>query len=220
VSTPSPLLAAPRVHSDFVLQRLHSVTGVVPLGAWLGLHLLAQAPMAWGGPEAWTRFSIFTKGPVAGLLTAILVGFPLLFHAGFGVLLLRRRGLTAGRLPLAGNVVQTLQLICSAILAVFLCLHLTQLRVVPFIRQLPLDVQTVQRALRPLLALDVYVAGVLAASFHLWAGIWTMLVRFGWTQSRASQRGSAWVCLACGVVMALLGLHVAAAFHDVRYVVP
>lgn len=212
--------ATPRVHPDFVLQRLHAVAGVFPLGAYLCVHLLSHASMAWGGPEAWTRVSVLSRSLGAAVVTWTLVGIPLLFHALYGFVLVRRRGLSVGRFPVAGNVVQTLQVIASGVLAVFLMVHVTQMRIVPALRHAQLDLATVQRSVQPLLMLDVYVAGVLAAAFHLWAGAWTMLVRFGWTQTKASQRKMAWVCGVCGLVTAMVGVHAAAAFHDVRYVVP
>src|SRR5439155_745654 len=71
----------------FVLRRLHSLTGIVPIGAYLFAHIFLENSFVLGGPASFERLVAAIAAFPAPLLLTIEVLFiwgPLLFHAIYG----------------------------------------------------------------------------------------------------------------------------------------
>ncbi len=67
-------------------QKLFSLSGVVPLGAFLLLHLWTAAALLTSN-ATYDRQIAFFHGPIFAFLEIVLVLVPLLFHAGYGMVL-------------------------------------------------------------------------------------------------------------------------------------
>ncbi len=55
--------------TQFVLRRLHSLSGIVPVGAFLFEHILISNSTAITGPEAYARQVSFLGQPPAGIFS-------------------------------------------------------------------------------------------------------------------------------------------------------
>src|SRR5437867_13166238 len=72
---------------QFVLRRLHSLTGIVPIGAYLFAHIFLENSFVLGGPASFERLVAAIAAFPAPLLLTIEVLFiwgPLLFHPIYG----------------------------------------------------------------------------------------------------------------------------------------
>ena len=220
VSLSDKAASQPGVPRALLLQRLMGLTGLAVLGAYTVLHLWQLAPMAWGGPEAFRAGHALTRSRGWGLLVWALLGAPLVFHAGYGLWVSWRGTANVGRYATTANWVGTLRRLSGPVLGVFLVVHVVALRVLPWLRGVQLETRHIQHHLSEMLMVDLYVVGVVAAAFHLAAGLWNVLVRWGVVVSRPGQRTAAWLCAWAGVLLAAVGLHVVAAFHDARFIWP
>ena len=82
-----PPLRAGQGHS-FLLRRLHSLTGIIPVGAFLIEHILISNATAINGPEAYANQVKFLGNlPMVVALEAFGVWLPILFHGGYGTVI-------------------------------------------------------------------------------------------------------------------------------------
>src|SRR5437879_12100426 len=71
--------------SSFVLRRLHSLTGIIPVGAFLVEHILVSNSTAISGPDAYARqVSFLANLPLVFFLELIGIWLPIAFHALYG----------------------------------------------------------------------------------------------------------------------------------------
>src|SRR5947208_3765890 len=76
-------LRAGEGHS-FLLRRLHSLSGIVPIGAFLVEHFFSNA-FATNGPEAYNENVRFLTGlPFVFYLELFFIWLPIAYHAGYG----------------------------------------------------------------------------------------------------------------------------------------
>ncbi|NUO16286.1 MAG: succinate dehydrogenase, partial [Planctomycetaceae bacterium] len=69
----------------FYLRRLHSLSGVVPVGVFLLQHMYSNALSLWGPGVYDEHVHFLIYQPLVLLLELFVVFLPLAFHAGLGV---------------------------------------------------------------------------------------------------------------------------------------
>ncbi|MEW5853077.1 MAG: succinate dehydrogenase [Myxococcota bacterium] len=222
MTTTHALHATPerRLAWHFLLRRLHSLSGMLSLGAFMVLHLWGLSRMAYGGPEAYNVVAAARRSAAYLVLEALLVGIPLIFHAVYGLIITRDARPNVGTFPTWSNWVFVLMRVTGVIALVFVVVHFFNTRVQELFLGREIDAAFMQRVLRPIPMLDFYILGVMACAFHLAAGTWSFLIRWGITITARSQRVAAVLCGTFGLLLTALGVHVAAAFHDPKYIIP
>ena len=110
--------------NEFLLRRLHSLSGLIPVGAYMVVHLLTNASVL-DSPAAFQRngLSRFTAWAGAAGVEWVFIFIPLLFHAIFGVLIIRGGCRTAAPTSTRSNVRYTLQRATGMIAFVFIVWH-------------------------------------------------------------------------------------------------
>ena len=95
---------------EFLLRRLHSLSGVVPVGAYMVIHLLTNASVL-DSAAAFQRnvYSIHSFGAVLPVIEWVFIFLPLIFHAVYGVLIVRGAVPNSGTYKYMSNVRYTLQ---------------------------------------------------------------------------------------------------------------
>jgi len=170
---------------DDRLRRLHAISGVMPLGVFVVVHILVNAT-ALSGPIRYDRVvGGLARLPMAWLFEVLFVGVPLAFHAGSGLARLRQE---KKKKPL-----DVLQRVASVLLLVFVVAHAWETRFAGGGREI-VDIQTrlmmhlsTTTGMIPLIALG-YIVGLAVTCFHLGYGCWTVLE----TSGRASRRVARW----------------------------
>lgn len=102
-----------------LVRKLHSLSGMVPLGLFLIYHAWQQAPVRVGRDPMLTRLEQTSHG-LAELLFVVL---PLAVHAGCG-LWLARRAQPADVRPYASRAFRSFQMLTGVVTALFLGLHM------------------------------------------------------------------------------------------------
>ena len=196
-----------KIPAHFVWRRLHSLTGIIPLGIYLLIHIFIGTT-AIAGKDAYNSLqSWVNRIPLLVPLEIIVIVIPLAFHAIYGFLIsLRERG-NAFTYPYLDNWRYSLQRLSGYYLVVFLAIHLGHFwlnaRFTEEGRELfnssPFDFVSAQLGNHSYMV--IYSLAVVAASFHLCQGIWTFCNTWGIT---ISDRSRLIVGLAVGILFALL----------------
>lgn len=211
---PIPVQRAPvRFHGlerhHFALRRLHSLTGIVPLGAFLAEHLLTNFSAVLG------RYSEYVESiqhlPWLRLIEWIFIFLPLAFHGLYGLFITTTGQSNVLAYRFGGNVRYTLQRITAVITVVFLVVHLAKFRFNYLLsggQEFSAD-NALAMTVAGLSASGVvafYAAGVSAAVFHFANGLWTAAITWGLTLGPRSQWRMGWICGAIGAALGVLGL--------------
>lgn len=210
----------------FLLRRLHSLTGIVPIGVFLIFHLVTNSSIVWGerlgdgGVKAFQHEVDFIHS-MPGLLLLEIFGLwlPILFHAVFGFIIGFTGRSNVGRYGYADNWRYTLQRWSGYIGFIFIVYHVATLRWkwnLPFAAAFDPSIASSSTAIAlrggstddlvaAVVVGAIYLTGVTLLVFHLANGLWTAAITWGLTISEAAQRRWAWVCAGLGVALMAAG---------------
>ena len=197
--------------SDFYVRRLHSLLGIIPVGLFLVQHLVINN-FATRGPEAFNAASDFMGNlPFVLFLEWFIIYIPLMFHAFYGVYIAFTAKNNVQRFGTFRNWMFMLQRITGVFLVVFIAWHIYQTRI-----QKALGVEVNYDMMADILSspfmLVFYIAGVIAATFHLANGLWSFLVTWGITQSPRSQNIVTYITIAVFLILSVIGVQAIFAF--------
>lgn len=206
--------------NDFLIRRLHSLSGLVPIGAYMVIHLATNATV-WQPQQFQARVDqIHSLGFLLPAVEWTFIFLPLLFHMVIGVALIRGSHPNTTNYPYAGNVRYFLQRVTAWIALAFILWHVFEMH--GWIKPLAEDLNGAK--FRHLYAtssaaaavksspvnIAFYFVGVLACVYHLANGIWTSGITWGLWTTKAAQRRANYVCAGAGAV--LLSVAMAAYF--------
>ena len=194
----------------FLLRRLHSLVGLVPVGAFLVFHL-------WENSQSRLGAEHYNGVVVAGLqqmnylplLELFVIALPLLFHAGYGLVIAIGARPELRRYPYLRNWMYLLQRVSGLGILLFLLGHVGMTRIWGMLNQ---GVHTdlfghMQWALSQPWIFGIYALGLLLSVFHLANGLWGMALVWGLATSPLAQRRISYACAGLGVLLAALGFH-------------
>ena len=214
----------------FLIRRLHSLSGLIPVGVFLVVHLSTNAtvlaPGAVGAEFQKSVERIHALGPLLVPVEIVGIFLPLLFHTivGFQIIFTSRSNTQYYRY--GGNVRYTLQRATGMIAFVFILYHVWQMHwfgkgIGGGAFQLhdagggPIGAMTTAQAIQAAWWIaPLYAIGVLSSVFHLANGIWTSLITWGITIRPRSQQIAGYFCAAFGVVLSLVGLGALSGFKQ------
>ncbi len=182
-------------------RRLHSISGIVPVGVFLVLHLATNSA-ARDGADAYNAMARRMQGlPGLAAIEILLVAVPLFFHAIYGLFLIAEEPPPA-RLPALSLSLRFAQRVTGTVLFAFVLFHLWTARLVQIRDHESLDLfRLMQSALANPWIRAAYAAGILAAAFHLSAGVWTFSE--GWGLATATRPRTRRAVAAASVVLFL-----------------
>ena len=194
---------------SFFLRRLHSLTGIIPVGAFLFEHILISNASAIGGPAAYARQVRFLAGlPLVPMLELFGVWLPILFHALYGFYIWYRGDTNVGEYPWTGNWMYTAQRWTGAIAFAYILWHTWTMRFTGVdLHEYPgASFGKVQGELFSPLLLAFYAVGLLCASWHFAYGIWLFAAKWGFTPGEKARQRLLVICLVFFVVLSAVGL--------------
>ena len=204
---------------SFVLRRLHSLSGIIPIGAFLVEHYISNTE-AMKGPLAYNGTVRFLNSlPFVLFMEWGLIFLPILYHALYGFYIWFRGDSNAGDYPWMGNWMYAAQRWTGGIAFVYILYHTWTLRFsgehLAANPDASFNKVYDQFYGHPWMVV-FYFAGVLAASFHFAYGIWLFCAKWGITPGERAQRRLGYVCLVIGLVMAALGVYSMVGFLSYR----
>lgn len=197
---------------QFLLYRLFSLAGLIPVGAFVMVHLLTNASVLGGAAAFQSRVDlIHSLGPLLPAIEWLFIFLPMLFHAIMGFVIITTGMPNVGSYSYMGNVRYTLQRASGMIAFVFILWHITQLHWMGA----PLGggqfdphhaASSAAVALKPVAITLMYAIGVIATVYHFANGLWSLGITWGlWTSPAAMQRAN-WLSLAVGLGLGAAGL--------------
>jgi len=208
---------------EFFIRRLHSLTGLVPVGAFLVVHLITNAAIL-DGPETYQLRvdQIHTLGPITlELVEWTFIFLPILLHGLIGLIIVTRGHRNLLYYPYRENFRYTLQRYTGVIAFAFILWHVFHTRGwlnsswwMEHVTR-PLGGGTfdaVHAAATAAASIQasaiiqiVYAVGILASVYHLANGLWTMGITWGIWTTPHSQRWANYLVLGFGLVLLTLG---------------
>jgi len=201
----------------FLLRKLHSLSGIVPIGAFLIEHLLTNS-MAFGGREKFNdAVHSLHNLPYLWALEVFGIFLPLAFHALYGIRIAMTAEYNVASYPYMGNRRYSLQRITGYIAFVFLIVHLLKFRFAHLVGWGPefigsSDPFEITRhgltAWRPwglvipaAVTITMYVVGLWAACYHFANGIWSFCISWGITVGEKAQKRVGMAAAVVGIVL-------------------
>jgi len=194
--------------STFLWRKLHSLLGIIPLGAFLLEHLLSniEALKGWEAYGAQVRF--LNSLPMVRILEWVFIFLPILYHGGYGVWIWLRGKSNVVYYPYAGNWMYTAQRYTGIIAVFYIAQHVIRQRFMGVsLPEHPMAAfAKVHQELANPWMLAVYVTAMIAICWHFAYGVWLFAAKWGITPGVKARKRFAWVCLALGILLAVGGL--------------
>lgn len=216
----------------FLIRRLHSLSGLVPVGVFLAFHLFINAsvllPGEPGGEFQKSVERIHALGPLLVPVEILFIFLPLLFHALLGFQIIFTSVPNAQQYRYGSNFRYSLQRATGVIAFFFILYHVWHMHwmggglgggnfALHDATGGATGAKTTAAAMQAAWWIaPLYAIGVLSSVFHLANGIWTSLITWGITIRPENQRISGYVCSVFGVLLALVGLGALTGFRNFK----
>jgi succinate dehydrogenase / fumarate reductase, cytochrome b subunit len=214
--------------NHFLLRKLHSLSGVIPVGVFLIEHLITNSMPAIGAAEdPGAKFNKSVKFiadlPFLYFLEFFGIFLPLAFHAIYGIKIAMSADYNSAQYPYMANKRFSWQRITGYIAFVFIIVHLAKFRFAHWINLAEVHFlhtdnyfETVYTGLMDFnawgwhvpseLVLGFYAIGIAAASFHFANGLWTFAISWGITIGAQAQKRFGYVAAIIGISLFSLGI--------------
>ena len=150
--------------SSYLLRKLHSLTGVIPVGAFLAEHFWSNSAALVSAQKYNQTSEDLQTIPYRVFVEWLFIFLPILYHGGYGVYIWLRGQSNVSQYPWVRNWLYTLQRWTGLIAFVYIGWHLYTERWITHGRS---TYATVANDLQNPWYLAFFVIGVLASSFHL-----------------------------------------------------
>jgi len=207
-------LRAGQGHS-FFWRRLHSLSGIIPVGAFLLEHLVSNAAGT-NGPNAYTDQVKFLTGlPFAFWLEVFGIYIPIAFHAGYGFYIWWRGDNNVNEYPWTGNWGYTVQRYTGIIVFAYILYHTWYMRFTGihlFDHPDAAFWKVWNEFNTKPWTFWAYIVGVVTASWHFGYGIFLFCAKWGIvTGEKGRKRVQAFGVLVA-VVLSVIGIYSALSF--------
>ena len=203
----------------YLLLKIHSLTGIVPIGAFLVIHLSINSLRTVGVLPYQLSIDVLNNLPFLLLIEIGFIYIPLVFHSLMGFYIVYIGQTNVFRYRHQRNWLYTLQRLTGAITFLFLIYHMGttvgakmwegkhHFEAAPFLMGiLNGEFQTLQ-------GIVIYTIGIVSATFHFSNGLWGFCVSWGILIGKNAQRNGAIVFAAIGVGLTFLGLATVLEFY-------
>ena len=198
----------------FWLRRLHSLSGIVPIGGFLAFHLYENYA-ARKGPDVYNRITHELQTlPFAVVLEVLVIAVPLFFHGIYGLFVTGTAKPNVLSNSFLRNWMYLLQRVTGVVVFAFILFHYWTTRLVQLQDHESLDLfRQVQAAVGNPWIYAFYIAGILSATFHLANGLWSFSIVWGLTVGPRAQRRMIYVSAIVFVVLSFVGVRSISAFR-------
>ena len=197
----------------WILRRLHSLSGIVPIGGFLFFHLFENAYVLHGG-TAWWKETEFTRTmPFQVAVEALLLWIPITFHAVYGLIITAQAQPNVGNYAYARNTSYTLQRVTGILAFLFIAFHFISTRGWYYATGVESTYARMHGFMMNPVILATYLIGTLACVYHLTNGIFTFTITWGIAAGPRAQNLVSKACLAAFVVLAIVSVSILVAFR-------
>ena len=202
-----PSLRAGQGH-EFLLRRLHSLSGIIPVGAFFLEHILLSNATAINGPTAYyNQVKFLNSLPLTLYLEIFGIWLPILFHGGYGFYIWYRGKSNLIHYPWEGNWMYSAQRWTGGIAFLYIIVHTYTMRFTGIhLPGLPAaSFGKVQRELANNWMLLFWIVGLVASSWHFAYGIWLFCAKWGITIGERARRRMLVLCVGFFLLLVTVG---------------
>lgn len=196
----------------FYMRRIHSLLGIVPIGAFIMEHFFSNSYVFQGAEQFDKMVSDLQGIPLVIFLEIGLIGLPILFHAILGFVIMFTGSVNTNHYNKYRNWMYVLQRATGMIGFVFICYHVYTTRISAAMADQVFTYVDMKHLLAPTWAKWFYGIGIVSLMFHFSNGIATTLMTWGITVSQHSQKITAIACWGFFAVMSYWGIKIVFAF--------
>jgi succinate dehydrogenase / fumarate reductase, cytochrome b subunit len=196
--------------TSYLLDKLHSLSGVIPIGAYLADHLWSNSYALVSVDKYNQVSSDLQTVPWRVLVEACVLWIPILFHGFYGLYIWWKGKQNTFAHPWMSNWMYLLQRWTGIIAFGFIGWHVYTER---FLGHGVTTYSDVARVMSNPWYMTFYIVGVTSSAFHLGNGLWNFACKWGIAVSAPAQRAAAWFGAAVGVALTVAGVCVVLGFH-------
>jgi succinate dehydrogenase / fumarate reductase cytochrome b subunit len=193
----------------FLIRRLHSFLGIIPVGAFFLVHMLLNSRAAQSPEQYQWVTNTLDEVPFVWAIEIVFIILPILFHGLLGLLIVWQSDPNCYKPAFSWyiNWAYLLQRITGVVLLVLILIHLWQTYMAKMIGKLHGEHEfRIYELMHSILSkpfwLAVYIIFVLFAAYHFAHGIFNFAYKWGITTNRIAQR---WT-IAFGLLIGFVGL--------------
>lgn len=197
---------------QFALRRLHSLSGILPIGLYVLVHLGINS-FAASGAETYNQVAEFLESlPYLIAIEIPFIWLPILYHSGYGIYIHATGKPNPFQYTYANNWLFWLQRWSGIVTLVFIGWHFWQTRLANYIYGRAIEFQMMADIFSDPRWVAFYVVGLVAVSFHLGNGLRTFLLTWGGVVGDRARRKIALACAAFGAFVLIFSLATIRAF--------
>src|ERR1700739_3666008 len=201
---------ATRPDTNYLLRKLHSLSGIVPVGAFLAEHFWSNSAALVSAPKYNETSQELQTIPFRLFVEWAFIFLPILFHGGYGVYIWLRGESNVSQYPWVKNWLYTFQRYTGLIAFAYIAWHVYTQRWLT--HGVSTYAEVAQQLVNPL-ALAFMIVGVVASSFHLGVGVWNFLCKWGLAATVRAQRAAARLGAAVGISFGVIGILILISFR-------
>jgi len=172
----------------FYLRRLHSLSGLLPIGLFFLEHIYSNA-VSLQGPKAYNEMvAKLMDIPYLPVVEVAAIGLPILFHIILGIVIYLTSKNNVLQYSHAENWRYFLQRITGIIGVFYIGFHVWETRIHAALSGHHVSYERMQQILSTPWVFWFYLVGAISLTFHFCNGLWTMGITWGLTVSPRSQR--------------------------------
>jgi succinate dehydrogenase / fumarate reductase, cytochrome b subunit len=209
--------------NHFLLRKLHSLSGLLPVGLFLLEHFFTNAH-ALQSPEEFNSAAAWIDSlPLLPILELTII-LPLFYHAFFGLYIALFAKNTLPRYTFERNWAFYAQRATGVLTLIFVLWHLIEFRGVKLLGQLGFapkldityDVVAAGNHLGNNFIFAFYLIAIVGTAYHFANGMWAFLIDWGITIGPKAQKFSLTLMMGLFVIVSTMGVGAAFGFRGVR----
>ena len=215
---------------SFVLHKLHSLSGVLPIGLFMIFHLVANSYSLRGETEFNTVVKVIGYTPFVLFVEIAVIFLPIIFHAVYGLFItaeMQGPGGNIAHYAYGRNWLYWLQRVTGIIALLYILYHVWSTTGHRWGYEFGGGREGHEQGYRVVSYMAMayrfagfgyllcYIVGIAAAAFHLGNGIFNFCIRWGIAIGKEAQKVVAAIGWLIGLGLALLGSATAVNFHVV-----
>ncbi|NLC77853.1 MAG: succinate dehydrogenase [Clostridia bacterium] len=196
----------------YFIRKLHSMSGVLPIGLFLMEHLIVNS-FSMRGPEAYNNaVAVLQSIPFLPVVELLLIAIPIIFHGLYGLWIVYLAKNNVLSYTYYRNWLFYLQRVTAIITLIFVAYHSYTLRIANALFGLEISFNTMTAVLSNPWMMVFYIVGLLASVYHFANGLATFLITWGVTVGPFSQRVAVIVSGLLFISLSYIGIQALFAF--------
>lgn len=184
----------------FLIRRVHSLLGLLPIGIFLMFHLTLNLSARLGASQYDKVIESMRSFPGIFVVELVIIFLPIAFHAIYGAWVVYTGQSNLLRYKYARNWFYIIQRISGVYTVIFVFAHVWVLRFGGA------SFAALQQIVGNPLGLIFYAIGIVLAIFHFTNGLWAFAITWGITIGPNAQKKWGYACSVIFVILTVVGL--------------